>query len=156
MTLLLGALTVTGCAVGSNPSGSSSASHAETCEPINVSTVAGLFDRWNASLQTGEPAAVVKNYAEPSILLPTLSGVNRVTQDEKEAYFTHFLASKPIGRVIARQVDIGCNMATDSGLYTFSVGNAGQEIEARYTFTYRWTGQEWLISSHHSSILPSK
>ena len=44
---------------------------ANTCQPITQTEVAALFDRWNQSLQSGDPKKVVANYAEKSILLPT-------------------------------------------------------------------------------------
>lgn len=129
--------------------------HTEACAPINEVDVVNLFKRWNASLQTGQPKAVVENYAKRSILLPTLSGTNRLTPQEKEAYFVHFLASKPTGEVTQRQIDIGCNIASDSGLYTFTMAKTGEKLDARYTFVYQWDGQKWLIVSHHSSVLPA-
>jgi uncharacterized protein (TIGR02246 family) len=128
---------------------------AQRCQPSDERVITGLFERWNASLQTGDPQAVVNNYAERSILLPTLSGVNRISKDEKLDYFKHFLASKPVGTVTARQISLGCNTAVDSGLYTFVLGATGQQVDARYTFAYEWDGQNWLIVSHHSSALPA-
>lgn len=150
--LLFGAIALTGCT--SSPY-LQQTNNTATCEPINKNTVIGLFDRWNASLQTGDYKAVVKNYADDSILIPTLSAINRITQKEKEDYFKDFLAVKPTGTVTARVIDIGCNRVTDSGLYTFLIGSTGKKIDARYTFAYKWTGKAWLISSHHSSILPA-
>jgi hypothetical protein len=47
--------------------------HSEACHPIKEMKVAALFDRWNASLQTGDPKKVVTNYASKSVLLPTVS-----------------------------------------------------------------------------------
>lgn len=45
----------------------------ETCKATSDKEIASLFDRWNASLQTGDPQKVVANYATKSVLLPTLS-----------------------------------------------------------------------------------
>jgi hypothetical protein len=44
----------------------------------------------------------------------------------------------------------------DAGLYTFTFGATGQVVHARYTFTYRWEGGKWLITSHHSSAMPEQ
>ncbi|MET3498184.1 ABC transporter substrate-binding protein [Variovorax boronicumulans] len=71
----------------------------ESCEDISEKQVAALFDRWNASLQTGDPTKVVANYAAVSILLPTLSNKPRLTAQEKEACFKYFLERKPAGSV---------------------------------------------------------
>ena len=155
MLLLSGAVVLAGCAASPTSRLSAEPQQTEVCKSINESEVAKLFDRWNSSLQTRDPQTVVNNYAERSILLPTLSGVNRITRAEKEDYFKHFLEARPYGAVTSRQIDIGCNMAADSGMYTFHMGATGVDVKARYTFTYKWTGQEWLISSHHSSMLPA-
>ena len=55
-----------------------------------------------------------------------------------------------------RHIQIGCNTALDAGLYTFTMGKTGKEVKARYSYTYRWDGKEWLITSHHSSAMPEK
>jgi hypothetical protein len=68
-----------------------------TCKDSNEQEIAALFDRWNASLQTGDPKQVVANYADKSILLPTVSNQPRLSMAEKEDYFQHFLQSKPFG-----------------------------------------------------------
>ncbi|CAM5212900.1 hypothetical protein CDEF62S_06320 [Castellaniella defragrans] len=156
MALALGAALLAGCAAHVTPGGSEAPKRVEACQPIDEIGVAGLFDRWNASLRTGDPKAVVANYAERSILLPTLSGKNRITRAEKEDYFEHFLAGKPAGTVTARQIDLGCNMAADSGLYTFTMGSTGQKVHARYTYVYQWINGQWLITSHHSSLVPDQ
>ena len=63
----------------------------EVCRATSEKQIATLFERWNASLQTGEPKKVVANYAAKSILLPTLSNKPRLTAREKENYFEEFL-----------------------------------------------------------------
>lgn len=128
----------------------------EVCKPASEQEIAALFDRWNASLQTGEPRKVVANYAERSILLPTVSNKPRLTPAEKQDYFDHFLQDKPIGKIDSRTIEIGCNSAFDAGLYTFTFVRTGAQVKARYTFTYKWDGQQWLITSHHSSAMPEK
>ncbi len=118
--------------------------------------IASLFDRWNQSLQSGDPEKVVANYAEQSILLPTVSNKPRLTPAEKVDYFRHFLEDQPSGEINMRQIQIGCDMAVDSGLYTFSFAKTGNKVRGRYSFTYRWDGTQWLIISHHSSAMPEK
>lgn len=128
--------------------------HAASCHPINEQDVARLFDRWNDALKSGDPHKVVANYAQHSILLPTLSNTPRVTVAEKLDYFEHFLEKKPSGKIDFRFFVPGCNSAVDSGLYTFTLGATGATVHARYTFTYAWDGRQWLITSHHSSVMP--
>ncbi|MBL6750173.1 MAG: SgcJ/EcaC family oxidoreductase [Nevskia sp.] len=129
------------------------AARSEVCHRTSDKEIAALFDRWNASLQTGDPKKVVANYAEKSILLPTVSNKPRLTPAEKEDYFAHFLEKKPVGKVDFRTIEIDCNSAVDAGLYTFSFGD-GSQVKARFTYTYKWEGSRWLITSHHSSAMP--
>jgi uncharacterized protein (TIGR02246 family) len=125
------------------------------CRAASQKQIAALFDRWNASLQTGDPKQVVANYAARSVLLPTVSNKPRVTAAEKIDYFEHFLPRKPVGTIDRRHIDIHCNTAVDAGLYTFKFGD-GSEVKARYSYTYRWDGKRWLITNHHSSAMPEK
>jgi uncharacterized protein (TIGR02246 family) len=125
------------------------------CNPPLKSEVAALFDRWNASLRTGDPKKVVANYAPYSVLLPTVSNRARFTAAEKEDYFHHFLERKPEGKIDDRVIEVDCNSATDSGLYTFRFVD-GTSVRARYSFSYKRVGNDWLISSHHSSGMPEQ
>jgi uncharacterized protein (TIGR02246 family) len=127
----------------------------EVCRAASEKQIAALFERWNTSLQTGDPKKVVANYSARSILLPTVSNKPRLTSEEKEDYFQHFLQSKPVGTIDSRIIEIDCNSAIDAGLYTFKFAD-GSEVKARFTFTYKWNGKQWLISSHHSSAMPEK
>ena len=132
------------------------ASRVEVCKATSEAEIAGLFERWNASLKTGNPKQVVENYASNSILLPTVSNTPRITAAEKEDYFAHFLQKAPMGKIDMRHIQLDCNKAIDSGLYTFTFGKTGESVRGRYTFTYRWDGKQWLISSHHSSVMPEQ
>lgn len=129
---------------------------AQGCAPIDEQAVAALFDRWNASLATGSPRKVVENYAAQSILLATVSNQPRLTPAEKEDYFAHFLENRPSGRIDQRFVKIACNTALDAGLYTFTFAQTGAVVKARYSYTYEYSGGQWLITSHHSSAMPEE
>jgi hypothetical protein len=129
--------------------------HTEVCVETSEEEIAALFDRWNNSLKTGDAHKVVANYAAKSVLLPTMSGKPRLTLDDKEDYFHHFLTNMPIGRIDSRTIELDCNTAIDEGLYSFTFLKTGAQVKGRYTFTYKWDGWEWLITSHHSSALPT-
>ena len=147
---------LTGCATNLGTPNNAPLSRTESCKFTSEQEIAALFDRWNQSLQTGDPHKVVANYAERSILLPTVSNQPRLTAAEKEDYFHHFLADGPSGKIDFRSIYPGCNFAVDAGLYTFTFARTGAIVHARYTYTYGWDGAQWLISSHHSSAMPEK
>ena len=82
-----GCAVLAGCgSIGSGTSATSvaAATRTESCQPITEREVASLFDRWNQALETGDPHKVVANYADRSILLPTVSNKPRLTAAEKE------------------------------------------------------------------------
>jgi hypothetical protein len=145
-----------GCAINPGSSGNARGARADGCKLTSEQEIASLFDRWNQSLLTGNPQKVVANYANRSILLPTVSNQPRLTPAEKEEYFIKFLESRPSGKIDKRMVFLGCNSAVDAGLYTFTFGKTGAIVSARYTYTYEWDGSQWLITSHHSSAMPEK
>jgi uncharacterized protein (TIGR02246 family) len=154
-TMRLSHLVVILGSLAASATATSAFARSEECQATSEKEIAALFDRWNASLQTGDPKEVVANYAAKSILLPTVSNTPRLSAEEKEDYFEHFLQRKPVGFIDRRSIEIDCNTAIDAGLYTFKFAD-GSEVKARYTYTYRWNGNQWLITSHHSSAMPEK
>lgn len=133
------------------------AQETQQCAAITPAQVETLFDRWNASLETKNPAEVVKNYAPDAVLLPTVSNKPRTNPEDIRDYFVHFLEKSPKGVINTRTVHIGCNMAYDVGTYTFTLtGPDGKtsQAPARYTFVYELKDGKWLIAHHHSSAMP--
>ncbi|WP_433887056.1 DUF4440 domain-containing protein [Pseudomonas vranovensis] len=124
------------------------------CTATSQAQIVAQFERWNHSLHSGDPRQVAALYADDAILLPTLSQRPRLSTAERIHYFEYFLGKQPSGRLDSQHVELGCNSASLSGLYTFTFASNGESVAARYTFNYRWDGQQWLISSHHSSLLP--
>ncbi|MCS6986027.1 MAG: SgcJ/EcaC family oxidoreductase [Sphingomonadaceae bacterium] len=129
----------------------------EECDEISTAEVARLFDRWNASLATLDPKRVAANYAKGAVLLPTVSNLPRTTPALIEDYFVMFLKQKPQGRIDERHITIGCDVATDVGVYTFTLANPDgttRQVKARYSFVYVPEGGQWKILHHHSSAMP--
>jgi uncharacterized protein (TIGR02246 family) len=126
------------------------------CVDVTESEIAQLFVRWNAALQTLNPDKVADNYAPDATLLPTVENGPLVTRSAIVAYFKVFLAKKPVGAINDRIIRIGCNVAFDIGLYTFTYGTPERPppTPARYTFIYEYDGGRWLIAHHHSSKRP--
>ena len=120
---------------------------------MSNSEIAGLFDKWNTALQSGEPKKVVELYASDAILLPTVSNQVRHNHHEMEDYFVHFLSKGPKGKVDESNVRQFQELAINSGVYTFTF-NDGSVVQARFTFVYRQNGDEWKIVEHHSSQMP--
>lgn len=123
------------------------------CAAIRETEVSALFDRWNSSLATLDPDKVVANYAPDGVLLATLSNKPRTTPDEIRSYFVKFLAKHPQGKIDRHIIRIGCNVAQDIGIYTFTFKD-GKSVQARYSYIYEWTNGKWLIAHHHSSAMP--
>ena len=121
------------------------------------SEISDQFVMWNKALQTGDPDKVVACYDKDAILLPTVSAKVRQSYDEIRDYFVHFLSKKPSGRITEQNIRVYDNIATNSGLYTFSLTEDGvqADVAARFTFIYRKYEDGWLIIEHHSSILPA-
>lgn len=135
-------------------SANATANSGSHCVKVEKSEIEALFDKWNASLKTGNPDLVVENYLSDAVLIPTLSNKVRLTNEERKEYFQDFLKKKPSGKIDSRSIRIGCNKAIDIGTYTFTFYD-GTEVSSRYTFTYAWDG-EWKISTHHSSVMPER
>ncbi|MFJ4397199.1 SgcJ/EcaC family oxidoreductase [Pseudomonas sp. NPDC089396] len=128
---------------------------AQNCQRITQEHAITLFEKWNDSLRSGDPEQVAQLYQDDALLLPTVSSQPRLTPQERIDYFHHFLADKPSGKLDSHHFQGACNTAILAGLYTFDFAASGKQVAARYSFNYRWDGQQWLISHHHSSLLPS-
>lgn len=115
--------------------------------------IMSLFDAWNNALQTGDPKKVAELYETNGILLPTVSNQVRHNHEEVEDYFVHFVAKGPVGKIDEANIRTFGDIAINSGVYTFTFKD-GVSVQARYTFVYRWNGQDWKIIEHHSSQMP--
>ncbi|WP_326666255.1 SgcJ/EcaC family oxidoreductase [Streptomyces canus] len=121
--------------------------------------IAGLFNGWNAALQTGDADAVADRYAKDAVLLPTVSNKVRTDRAGIVDYFQHFLEKKPVGKKVRTIINVlDSDSAIDTGVYEFTLTDpdtgAQRVVEARYTYEYEKRGSQWKIVNHHSSAMP--
>ena len=131
--------------------------HGRAASPRSSSSVdvASLFERWNAALQTRDAGAVADLYSHDAVLLPTVADEAHVGRVAIRKYFEKFLKSQPRGVVNERFSQSEGDMAVDMGTYTFTLVD-GKEVAARYTFVFHRSGGQWLITHHHSSVMPEQ
>lgn len=128
---------------------------------VNFNQIAAKnFQRWNDSLQIGDPKKVAEIYADDATFLPTVSGDFKRGPNGAGDYFKHFLEKKPKGEIIESVVQkIDERHYLHSGMYDFEVGplNNRTTLHARFTFLWkRAENGDWKISHHHSSLNPEK
>ncbi|MFO8032205.1 MAG: SgcJ/EcaC family oxidoreductase [Desulfohalobiaceae bacterium] len=115
--------------------------------------ISHLLQQWFEALETRDPRRVGLLYESNSILLPTVSNQVRHNRQEIQDYFAHFLAQEPKGTVQEENIRTYGLLAINSGVYSFTFQD-GSEVQARFSFVYRWNGQKWMIVEHHSSRMP--
>ena len=101
------------------------------------------IDAWCAAVAARDLEAVLAQYDEAALLLPTQSARVCWTPEERRAYFAAFLADLPgAPEVLWRQM-LGPDVCV--GLYRF-----GPKLVARFTLVL----QDGKIVHHHSSAAP--
>ncbi|MBM3862365.1 MAG: SgcJ/EcaC family oxidoreductase [Verrucomicrobia bacterium] len=123
-----------------------------------IKDVEKQLDRWFAALKTGDPAQVTALYARDAILLSTLKGDVKKGHRKIRGYFEReFLPKHPVGTAVEAYTRVLGGVAVNSGLYSFKIDSKDEgraTVEARYTFVYQWTENDWKIVEHHSSLNP--
>jgi uncharacterized protein (TIGR02246 family) len=158
IAIVAGLLALTACGTGQAVSQGQTVSQGQAEKPPTNEEVMALFDRWNAALDTRDPATVAAQYAPDAVLLPTVAGHIHDTREEITEYFTEFLKLSPHGTFLEHHVRVlDPDAAVLSGLYDFSITRDGvpETVHARGTFVFERHAGSWSIVEHHSSKVPA-
>ena len=111
-----------------------------------------MIETWVEKIRTNDPNQVASLYHDDGLLLGTFSDVERKGHDLILAYFENLLKSKVDVEVVTQHKHETDSISVNSGLYNFIVD--GKTVNARFSFVFKKTEDDWKILSHHSSVLP--
>ena len=114
---------------------------------------------WISAFNEHDAEKAATLYHPEAVLWGTTSPMLIASPDGIRKYFerTFQLSPPPKAAIGARLTRTYGDTAISSGNYSFEMVVQGQSrsIPARFSFTYRRSGERWLIMDHHSSLLPS-
>jgi uncharacterized protein (TIGR02246 family) len=114
---------------------------------------------WIEAFNEHDAEKIAALYHSEAVLWGTFSPELITSNDGIRGYFEmNFQLNPPPNTSIgARQTRIYGDTAISSGHYSFEMDVQGQahSVSARFSFTYRLLGDQWLIVDHHSSLLPA-
>ena len=123
------------------------------------SQIRGALQAWTAAFNACEVEKVAALYAPDAVLWGTVSQALISSPEGIREYFQRACATSPQPKVSLGELLIRLqgDSAVSAGTYTFAltIQGAPRTLPARFSFSYRKSGQGWLIASHHSSLMPS-
>ncbi len=135
----------------------SGAHGAENCAPMQREGVEALFDEWHLALVSLDHERAAQRYWPDAVLIWAAPNGVHTTSPAIDEFFAAFQQSKPRARIVSRDIQIGCNVAIDSGRYVVSwLDQKGRSHDStqRYTLVHTHRENAWRILHHHSSIAP--
>ena len=130
---------------------------ASTCSATTKDEIVALAERWSSALATGNPDSVASLYAEDAVLLPMVSSEPRIGRQAIRAYFEEYLRRHPQGLINMRSIIVGCNVASDIGMYTYRLTGrrtgTREAIGGRYSTLYEFRDGKWSIAHQHASAM---
>ena len=130
---------------------------ASTCVVTTKEEIAALAERWSGALAAGNPDSVANLYAEDAVLLPMSSRESRMGRQEIRSYFAEYLRRHPQGLIYMRSIMVGCNVASDIGMYTYRLTGrrkgTREAVVGRYSTLYEFRDGRWLIVQQHASAM---
>ena len=112
---------------------------------------------WKEAVEGSDVQAIVNLYDKDAIMISSFAQ-NPMTNRGVIASYYKKVISNPDVRVSIeeehpRRFD---NMAINTGRYTLSYTQEGEEVSvpARFSFVYQLQNNKWIIVDHHSSAVP--
>jgi hypothetical protein len=122
------------------------------CAPLTHAEATDLFNRWNAALTANGVFELVGLYSDRAELAAHEADVPRRGRQAIQAYYESLLGRHPQASVISRTLEMGCNVATESGeiIYRVTGKRKGTRmlLGGRYMTQYRFENGNWRIERH--------
>jgi len=130
----------------------------KVCPVVTSRDIESQFSRFSAAWSTLDPGVVTALFTAEPVLLATVSNTPRTTPASVRDYFVSFLKNKPVGKINSSTIEIDCNTASRVGTWTVTLADPAtgkaRDVRARYSFIYRFEGNDWKIDHLHSSAMP--
>jgi uncharacterized protein (TIGR02246 family) len=92
----------------------------ELCVQPSRDEIVDLSDRWNKALASGNPQQVLDLYSDSAVLAARTDELYR-GKPVIQSFYEGWLRLHPQASVISRNVQAGCNAATDSGIVVYRI-----------------------------------
>ncbi len=113
---------------------------------------------WVKAVESGTPDEIAALYDKDSVMLSAFANDPITSHSGLKAYYGK-VVREPNRKVdvMAQDVRVFGDVASNTGLYTFHYTQDGEPLElpARFTFVYVLKDGQWKIISHHSSRVPN-
>ena len=122
---------------------------------INQQQCENGLKAWISAVEQGDVIKVLQRYHPEATLVPTLSNIIRQGHAALKDYFDNFLAKQPrckINQTFFTALP-GKNSGVLAGTYTFTFADQSSAL-ARFNYVFSIDGEQILIHSHHSSVMP--
>ncbi len=139
-----------------------SPAYARGTAPVSVKEgipeVSSALDAWTQAVEGGDAQAIVALYDKSAIMISTFVQQPITKNSDLLSYYKKVVANPDVRvEILETHPRRFGNMAVNTGRYTLSYTQEGEEVvvPARFSFVYQLQGARWVIVDHHSSAIPT-
>lgn len=122
-----------------------------------VPDVDSALVEWKEAVESAELDAIMALYDRKAVMISSFAQKPMNRRSEIEDYYKKVVVNPDIHvEIVDTNPRRYGDMAINSGLYTLSYTQEGEEISlpSRFSFTYVLKRGKWIIVDHHSSHMP--